>query len=111
MSYSIDGTTIRLTRGDTLRVVIDIYTDDDEPYVPVEGDSMRFAMKKSYRDEEPLLVKDIPMDTRTLHLTPEDTKTLQMPHSYVYDIQLTHSNGDIDTFINKAKIYLTEEVE
>ena len=111
MSFSIDGTTITLTRGDTLKVVVDIFKEDDTPYEPLEGDSMRFALKKSYKDEEPLILKDIPMSTCLLHIEPEDTKSLAMGKSYVYDIQLTHANGDVDTFISKAVFNITEEVE
>ena len=45
-----------------------------------------------------------------LHLEPNDTKTLDVGE-YVYDIQLTTSDGDVDTFIAMAKLILTEEVD
>jgi len=111
MSCTISGTTINLTRGDTFRAIVTpILPDtDNEPYIPVEGDSIRFALKQKYEDVVPILVKDIPIDTLELVLRPEDTK--EMPYGkYVYDIQLTYANGDIDTFIAKAKFNLTEEV-
>lgn len=110
MSYSVSGTTIVLTRGDTLRLHVDIYSDSTgTPYTPNEGDSIRFAMKKSYEDLNPLLVVDIPIDTLDLVIEPEDTKRLSFG-KYVYDIQLTKANGDVDTFIKKAVIKLDEEV-
>lgn len=111
MSVKINGTSITMTRGDTLKVIISIETEDGSVYDPVEGDSIRFALKTNYRQEEPLILKDIPLDTMLLHLTPEDTKSLAMPKTYVYDIQITHPNGDVDTFIDKAQLTLTEEVE
>lgn len=109
MSYSVSGTTITLTRGDTFKAQISIMDSNGEPYVPEEGDSVRFAMKSSYADSEPLLVKDIPIDTLKLILEPEDTKELKFGN-YVYDIQLTKATGEVDTFITTAKIKITEEV-
>lgn len=109
MSYSVSGTSITLTRGDSFLALITITDSEGNPYLPVQGDTIRFAMKATYADTEPLLVKDIPIDTRKLILEPEDTKHLQFG-KYVYDIQLTKATGEVDTFITKAKITITEEV-
>lgn len=111
MTAKINGTTISLTRGDTLRVVIDIYNPDGTTYEPIPGDEIRFALKKAYKDAEPLIYKDISTSDLELTIEPEDTKSLKMPSDYVYDIQLTHANGDIDTFIANAKFHITEEVD
>lgn len=108
--YSVSGTTITLTRGDTLRIHLTLTTDDGEPYIPQEGDVIRFAMKKNYTDDEPLIYKTLDNDTLTLKLDPVDTKSLEFG-SYVYDIQLTTADGDVDTFIYRSKLKLTEEVD
>lgn len=111
MSYTVKKTSITLTRGDTFKAQISITDKDGNPYVPQEGDTVRFAMKKSYLDPdtEVLIRKNIPMDTLILTLEPEDTKELPFG-SYVYDIQLTTAAGEVDTFITKASLTLTEEV-
>lgn len=109
MSYNVSGTTIALTRGDTFMALITITDSENNPYIPVEGDTIRFAMKATYSDAVPLLVKDIPINTMKLILEPEDTKHLAFGR-YVYDIQLTRATGEVDTFITKAKINITEEV-
>lgn len=109
MSYSVSGTTIVLTRGDTFKAKISINDSSGQPYIPVPGDTIRFAMKVNYEDVRPLLVIDIPIDTMLLILKPEDTKELAFG-KYVYDIQITKANGDVDTFISKAQLKLTEEV-
>lgn len=109
MSYSVSGTTITLTRGDTFKADIAITDSNGDPYIPSDGDSVRFAMKAKWEDVDPLLVKDIPIDTMKLVLDPEDTKKFAFGQ-YVYDIQLTKANGEVDTFIAKAKMKLTEEV-
>lgn len=110
MSVVINGTTIRMTRGDTLKAVIGIKNPDGSDYTPIEGDSIRFAVKEYYSQRSPIIVKTIPTDTMLLWLEPEDTKTLRMPQKYVYDIELTHANGDVDTFISRAELNITEEV-
>ena len=114
MSISIRKNTITMTRGDTLRVKVIINASDAEgnviEYTPVEGDQIRFALKEKYSDEYPLIIKDIPWNTMVLHLLPEDTKKLKHPSEYVYDIQITFTDGTVNTFIDRAKLRITEEV-
>ena len=100
---------IELTRGDTLKIKINIFIND-EPYTPQEGDEVRFAMKRNYTDKNPLILKEIPFGTMVLHLKPEDTKHLIFGREYVYDIQITFANGDVRTFI-KGRIKITPEVQ
>lgn len=50
MSYNITGTTITLTRGDTFEALVSATKRDGTQYIPVEGDSIRFAMKENYDD-------------------------------------------------------------
>ena len=61
---------IVMTRGDTLKTKINIVDADGNEYVPVEGDVIRFALKKDYSDPSPILTKTIPNDTLILHLEP-----------------------------------------
>lgn len=110
MAVEVNGTTIKMTRGDTLRLWLNLKDAEGYPYIPDEGDSIRFAMKAQYEDDVPLIVKNIPIDSLLLTLDPEDTKDLEQPSVYVYDIEITYANGDVDTFIHKAKLKLTEEV-
>ena len=106
----IKGTTISLTRGDSMRVHIDLKYRNGDPYVETSGDSIRFALKRRYKDETVLIEKAIPTDTLMLSLDPEDTKPLSFG-DYVYDIEMTHADGFVDTFIDKATFKITEEVE
>ena len=117
MSSIIKGTSITLTRGDTLRVKINI-TLDGEEYIPTSGDTIRFAVKHpimnskqtAYKDIQPLLIKQIPYDTMILELEPSDTKTFDFG-TYVYDIQITFSDGTVDTFITEASLKITPQVD
>ena len=117
MSYQVNSKNeITLTRGDTFRVKVSI-TKDGEEYVPEEGDIIRFALKSprlnaegtEYAETDPLILKVIPNDTMLLELEPEDSKPLGFGN-YVYDVEITFSDGTVDTFITKKKFKLTEEV-
>ena len=110
MSFKVKKNTIYLTRGDTFKAHLTINYPDGTVYTPKDGDSIRFALKENIEDEECLILRDIPIDTMLLILYPEDTKELEFG-SYVYDIQLTKANGDVDTFITASKLKLTAEVE
>lgn len=109
MSSSINGKTITMTRGDTFLAQISI-TDGGTAYTPTSGDSIRFAMKRSYNDTDVKAEIDIPYDTMVLEIPPEATKNL--PYGkYVYDIQITFDDGRVDTFIPEGTLVLTKEVE
>ena len=106
----ISGKTIRMTKGDTLEVPVNIMTKEGLVYIPAAGDVIRFAMKKTYEDVEPLILKTIPNDTLILRLESSDTKNLEVSKiPYVYDIELTTVTGTVDTFLS-GSLYLTEEV-
>lgn len=109
---SINGSTITMTRGDTLNVRLEICYADGTPYVVRAGDVVRFALKQRYTDEEALISREIPHDTMTLRLEASETKQLRAGWApYVYDVQITMEDGTVDTFIDRAKFIVTEEVE
>jgi hypothetical protein len=108
MSASINGENISLTRGDSLILHVNIM-QNEEPYVPREGDVVRFALKKKSSDEECLILKDIDTETLQLIIEPDDTKNLPYG-TYRYDIELTTAAGFVDTFIGPANFKITEEV-
>jgi len=109
---NINGTTITITRGDTLDALVEIIQSDGNPYPVQPDDVIRFALKQKYSDREPLLRKTIPHDSMNLRLESEETKLLKaggLP--YVYDIEITMADGTVDTFIERAKFVVTEEVD
>ena len=115
--YNVDGTTITMTRGDTLAVQVEILRNGEQ-YTPQDGDIIRFALKNAvfnrgrtaYIDPEPLIVKTIPNDSLILRLDPEDTKSLPFA-DYAYDIEITFANGEVDTFIAEAQLTIAPEVD
>lgn len=115
--YTIEGTKISLTRGDTFETLVSMKYKNGTSYTPQAGDVIRFAMKtpkmttgkKEYMDKTPLIQKVIPNDTLILALEPSDTKNLSFG-DYKYDIEITFSNGKVCTFIDDADFILTPEV-
>lgn len=110
MSVRIRKNTIIMTRGDTLNVGLKLWDADREAYIPGPYDKLRFALKKEYDDFEPLITKDIPVDTMVLRLESEETKPLEQPGEYVYDIELTMLDGTVDTVIPNGRFVIEEEV-
>lgn len=115
MGYELEKVTekvinIKMPRGDSASIPLSLKRGE-EGYTPVEGDTIRFAMKKSYKDpdDKVLINKEIPISTMMLEIEPSDTKELDMGKSYVYDIQFTSAEGKIDTFI-KGVVELENEV-
>ena len=113
--YKVEGTTITMTRGDTLLVQVGM-TRDGTAYTPEAGDRVRFAVKTElnrkdtdFVEDEPLIEKQIPIETMILQLDPEDTKSLPF-RSYKYDIEITFSDGTVATFICNSDFILTPEV-
>ena len=119
---NIDGNNnITLTRGDTLTLTVTLMHEVEpvppatdptiEPYTPEEGDVIRFAVSKGYKTEpgyELKLSKDIPNDTLTF--TCSSTETALDYRTYNYDVEVTHADGCVDTFIS-AKLTITGEVK
>lgn len=110
MSVRIKGSTIVMTRGDTVNVKVNIFSHDGESYIPTDEDGIRFALKKDYSDAVALIEKIIPTDTCILRLDSIDTTVLEQPGEYVYDIQITMSDGTVDTFIPNGRLIVKEEV-
>ena len=110
MSANVQGTTIYLTRGDTLSLNLYVAYTDGSPYEKTEGDVCWFSVKRTYdRDEEYLIHKQINLDTMTLFLESSDTEVLEYGE-YKYDIQMELVNGVVDTIVPRSTLVILEEV-
>ena len=113
--FSVYGSTIKLTRGDTLTLKISL-TKDGEPFALGENDAVAFAVKTKlnpsgteYVDADPLITKAINAQDMTLRLDPADTKNMPFGQ-YFYDIEVTLEDGTVDTVINNAPFIIVPEV-
>ncbi len=108
--YEVKGKTITMTRGDTVKIDVTMKDANGNVYTPLPGEVIRFKVKKNWFDKTALLEIPIPISTMRLHIAPENTSTWAFGQ-YVFDIQITHNNGDVDTFINKGTLNITEETD
>ena len=104
----IQGTTIAFTRGDIARIKINMTNSDGSPYVLQSGDRAYLTVKKTVAQIENLFQVECGTDS-TFVINPIDTKGL-LVGSYVYDVQLNHANGDVNTVIVPSVFKVTAEV-
>ena len=117
MSVVIKENNIKMTRGDTLRVVVTMYQRDGTEYQPQQDDVIKFYLKralmthgnKQFVDQDPIITKTIQNSDLILELEPADTKNLDFGN-YKYDVEITFGDGTVDTFISDASLILTPEV-
>lgn len=97
MLYIDEDQNITLTRGDTGFFNISLKDKDGKAYTPQVGDSLRFALGKSW-GKDTIFTKPIPLDTCVLEIEPEDTKNLEFK-KYKYDVEFTDAAGHVSTVI------------
>ena len=108
----IKNNNIILTRGDTMTLTVTLLHEVDpvppateptiEPYTPEEGDVIRFAVSRAYVGEPAYELKyycNIPNDTLTFTMPATETAKLGYM-TYNYDVEITHADGCVDTFIS-----------
>jgi hypothetical protein len=105
--FSISDNEIRITRGDTARMELDIKNSEGEAYEPQEGDVVKFTVKGAPTDLLPLIQKDYTNGGFTIE--PADTEKLNFG-AYFYDVQITLANGDVCTIIPPTQFIVVEEV-
>lgn len=101
---TISNNQIRLTRGDTAVLHVDII-NDDTPYELQPEDDVTFTMRRTTTDPDILIQKH----GNPIIIEPVDTKDLKFGN-YVYDIQVTFSTGIVDTIVPPTSFTITEEV-
>lgn len=102
------GNEIRLTRGDTCRLAVEITFDDGSPYTLKNGDVLTFTLKKQLWSRDAYIRRNA--DEHGL-ITLEPEATSPLPYgNYVYDIELRTASGDTITVIPMSAFRLTEEI-
>lgn len=103
--FRIENDQIYLTRGDSAGFDVSIY-NGTTPYTLQEGDILTFTVRQNLYS-----AKVIEKTGTTIHfdLEPADTKDLQFG-DYLYDIQLTFANGEINTIIPPSLFQVMGEV-
>lgn len=108
MLYIDQNDNIKLTRGDTAIIDIEITDADGDPYSMQAFDSLIFTVKRMYNDSVEVIRKEL--QTPVLILTSNDTKDLSFG-KYRFDIYIYNSEThNLDTFIYEKIFELAEEV-
>lgn len=104
----IKGTEISIIRGDSATINLTIKNrNSDEEYELLEGDIVRFSVKRDISDDNVLIQKTF--EKNQIKLEHDDTKSLNFGE-YVYDVELQYANGDRDTIIPPSKFIVLAEV-
>jgi hypothetical protein len=99
---------IKLTRGDSAEVKIDVSYENGEKYVVKQGDKLVLTVKKKTSDKNALIEKAFG-ENGTVKIEPEDTKGFNFG-VYKYDVELTTKNGDVYTVVEPNDFHICEEV-
>ena len=102
-----DGS-IELTRGDTARLTVTIADETGQPYEMLDTDILTLSVKKSVNDDEPCIQKSV-TGTNIFVIKPSDTAGLSFG-KYIYDVELSISEDDVYTIIEKTSFKIREEV-
>ena len=103
----VEGTTILMTRGDTATINLSIKDDNKIEYELEEGDVVVFSVKQNLSDESYLIQKTF--SDKEIVIEHNDTKELPFG-KYLYDVQLTFSDGKVATIITPSSLILEGEV-
>ena len=126
--FKIDGSKIKLTRGDDAVIELAVFTPDNKPYNPQEGEKARFTVRKRplYNNSTPPLIeKDFAFETYEgkvrdggesvesktsfeIRINSVDTKFMDYG-VYLYDVQFCDLKGNLSTLCN-GTLELTYEV-
>lgn len=98
---------VKLTRGDTATMLVQIYDLEEKLYEIQPGDIITFTLRKSSKSEV-CLTKEATEDHYII-INSEDTINLS-PGLYKYDLQLTTNEGFVYTIIQNNYFELLSEI-
>ncbi len=103
-----DGT-IRLTRGDTARLAVEVTNEQTgEPYEIKRDDTVTLTVRRSESTTD-ILMQKVLIGSGSFHIDPDDTKTINYG-KYKYDIQINTASGDVYTVIPPSIFEIMGEV-
>lgn len=88
--FEIKNNIIKITKGDSATLNIDLKNNDGKPYIMSEGDTLTLTVKKDLKN--PSYLMKVVSNTTQMEFDREQTKNLVVGGLY-YDIQLdTHDS-------------------
>lgn len=92
---NIHDNIVEFTRGDTVKLTVNLRHNDGYPYKMQLGDTLTMTIRKSL--DTPILAQ-VTSDSNTIQLTPEQTKQLE-PGVCCYDVELRTQSGEVHTVV------------
>lgn len=93
--FQFKNKVIKMTRGDSGRLKVDLKSSSGAPYVMREGDTLTLTVRKSVKSE---VLMQVVSTTNAISITPADSKKLVVGNC-VYDIELRTASGDVFTIL------------
>lgn len=107
--FSIRGTDILLTRGDSAHLTVAIRNEvTGADYTLLPADELHLTVRRIASDDAPELVHKKVVGAADISLTPEDTADLRAG-LYVYDVEL-RTGSDVYTVIPCSEFRIMPEV-
>lgn len=107
--YILEDGTIRITRGDTARIKVDVNDiTNGVAYELQQNDVLVLTVKKAVTDSV-YVIQKIEKGGSAFHIEPSDTEKLKFGN-YKYDVQLTTEMGDVYTIVEPSTFEVMKEV-
>lgn len=109
--FNIENNIIKITKGDSASIHVDLINEGGVEYIMEEGDTLTFTVRKMIGS--PVLAKIVSHDN-TIDITPTVSKEFEVG-SCVYDIQLRTTADDVFTIVglenmSQVNMYVMPEV-
>lgn len=112
---NVYGRTIRITRGDTAYISLDIKIKNRDVYKLSDNDKVYFTVKQSPYDDNFLFQKVLDSNSYIddeqlfIHIEPSDTANLCYG-KYLFDVQLIVGESDVYTIIPPSLFEIMPEI-
>ena len=103
---NITDKNIFMTKGDTIKLTLDIKDKLGKTYYMAEGDSIKLAVRKPHATVDTFVVTSNTVD---LYISSGITANVK-EGEYQYDVQITFANGEINTIVPLHKFVIQKEV-
>ena len=93
--FEVKNGIIKITRGDSASLKVDLKKSDGSEYVMQSGDTLTMTVRKIIGAS---VLMQVVSTTNTIYISPADSKKLAVG-SCVYDIELKTASGDVFTVV------------
>ena len=107
--FRVSNNNISLIRGDSGIFALAVKDTDGKDVELSVDDQLTFTVRRTAKSPLIVIQKQIEPLSTTINIKPADTASLPFG-AYVYDVELSRSDGFVDTIIPPHEFLLLEEV-